>query len=794
MLALAAPAAAQVVRVRLVEEDGAKAVPGALVSLERDGVRTSQALSDGGGRAVLRGTGAGGYRVRADRIGYAGTFSEAFRAAAADTVSLTIVMPGTRVMLPEITVNSKAVCALDREEGTALAALWSEVKKALAGASLTERLAPPELEVTTFEREFDRRSQIRQERSNTTRRRGARPFVTVEPARLLERGFVEEREGETWYSAPDADLLLSDAFLSQHCFKVVPGPKDDSTLVGLAFEPTRGRKVPEVAGTLWLDKSTSELTVLDYRYVNLERRLSRGTEGGRLEFERLPSGGWIVGDWVIRMPVVARVRGRAFDGRPEERDSLLGMRESGGRAEVIDALRPAPTRSVLVGTVFDSTAGAPLEGARVSIAGGGYAATTDAQGKFRIETPTRGNFLISVEHPRVQLMQTGPLQGSARLDRGTVATADLAIPSLARLRPALCGAETPDSATTAIVVGFVRDSLGAPLPFGRLAAQLREFGLKGDGPRVLVTANSRNVAVQADGNGVYRICGVPRENRLWLAGTAGFVPAVTMVPIGAEVVAVRDITLLPGTRRAGDAVLRVAVTAAEGGRPVEGALVTLLPGSDTTRMDASGKGVVAGLPEGHHLLEVKALGFEAQQRVVEVSRRDTTTVALALAPSAQMLTTLEVAADAPRRVHPMMAGFEERRKEGLGHYFTLEQLQSRPQSTVSDVVRMSPGIRLVPRPSPCNGYAAAGSRTQSGLPRYCQGVPMLDACYFAVFVDGMNIWNARLSEPPPDLNEFRVDDLEGIEVYAGPAQLPAQYHLSGADCGAVLIWHRVSAP
>lgn len=235
----------------------------ALVSLERDGkVRVARALSDTGGRAVLQGTGAATYRIRADRIGYEGLFSESLVLGAGDSVSLALKMPGTRVMLPEIIANSKRVCDLDRETGTTLAALWGAAKQALAGTSLTG-LRPPELDVTTFERDLDRSGRVIRDQSTTARRSVARPFVTADPAALIERGFVDQGTPETGYSGPDADLLLSDSFLSVHCFRVIRAPEGEPSLVGLAFEPVKGRQVPDVKGTLWLDRRSTELRFLE---------------------------------------------------------------------------------------------------------------------------------------------------------------------------------------------------------------------------------------------------------------------------------------------------------------------------------------------------------------------------------------------------------------------------------------------------------------------------------------------------------------------------------------------------
>jgi len=49
----------------------------------------------------------------------------------------------------------------------------------------------------------------------------------------------------------------------------VRAEKDMPNAVGLGFEPVKGRRVPEIKGTLWVDRGSSELRVLDYEYVNV---------------------------------------------------------------------------------------------------------------------------------------------------------------------------------------------------------------------------------------------------------------------------------------------------------------------------------------------------------------------------------------------------------------------------------------------------------------------------------------------------------------------------------------------
>jgi hypothetical protein len=97
-------------------------------------------------------------------------------------------------------------------------------------------------------------------------------------------------------------VLLSDDFLDTHCFRMVRAEKDRPGAVGLGFEPVKGRRVPEIKGTLWVDRGSAELRMLDYEYVNVPSAVRTPGLGGRSEFARLATGDWIIKDWYIRLP------------------------------------------------------------------------------------------------------------------------------------------------------------------------------------------------------------------------------------------------------------------------------------------------------------------------------------------------------------------------------------------------------------------------------------------------------------------------------------------------------------
>jgi hypothetical protein len=132
-------------------------------------------------------------------------------------------------------------------------------------------------------------------------------------------------DGDGWTDyGPDAEVLLSDIFLRTHCFET----RAEKGLVGLAFTPARGRNLPDVKGTLWVDPDNAELRYLEFTYTRIPERLNAPKAGGRVEFMRVPNGAWIVRDWVIRMPIAQVVAGAYNTSAPR----VVGYREAGGSA------------------------------------------------------------------------------------------------------------------------------------------------------------------------------------------------------------------------------------------------------------------------------------------------------------------------------------------------------------------------------------------------------------------------------------------------------------------------------
>ncbi|MGH7565186.1 MAG: TonB-dependent receptor, partial [Gemmatimonadota bacterium] len=205
-----------------------------------------------------------------------------------------------------IDVEVDPTCRIRPGEELATARVWEEARKALNATAWTQRQGLLRYAVRSTERRLDPWTQNVEDERTETRRGVSRgsPYVALDANRLAQGGFAHLDAETQVYYAPDATTLLSSWFLDNHCFQVVPVSEAEPGLVGLSFEPIAEGNQIDVRGTLWLDARTAELSRLDFGYTGLPRSMGRIEAGGRVEFDRLATGEWIVPRWRIRMPVV----------------------------------------------------------------------------------------------------------------------------------------------------------------------------------------------------------------------------------------------------------------------------------------------------------------------------------------------------------------------------------------------------------------------------------------------------------------------------------------------------------
>ena len=332
----AAALAAQTIRGQFVDSVTRAPLSGAFLTLvDSGGSERARAITDVAGQFTLTAPEPGTYRLRSKRIGFRPYFSLALALHSGETTTYNAAVDPIPIALREVVVTGERQC--DVEADASVATLWEEAREALAAVAWTSRSPGYWYQLRRFNREVDPRGKRRRPDSTWIQIGFQQIAFRSAPAtELAAHGYVVVEDDGSWtYQAPDADVLLSDPFLRTHCFEARGGKGETAGLVGLAFTPARDRTLPDVAGTLWLDQQTSELRHLEFSYTSLPQQVNEPRAGGRVAFMRVPTGAWIVRDWVIRMPLATLRRTLAREPVPV----VVGFLEQGGSALEIKTQR-----------------------------------------------------------------------------------------------------------------------------------------------------------------------------------------------------------------------------------------------------------------------------------------------------------------------------------------------------------------------------------------------------------------------------------------------------------------------
>src|SRR5690349_21478333 len=263
---LSTGAAAQVVRGVVVEAGSGRGLPGVVVVLlDSAGKRLAGVLVGDDGKYAIRAMTPGRYAVRAERIGYRADAPTPVTLGAGQTVDLRLETQPIPVVLGVVRVTGKSACVASAADGSEVSAVWDETRKALFATDLTQRQELFSARVSRFERTLDARSgKVTHYQTNEANAVTRNPFVSENAAALSAKGYVRPSGADVIYYAPDAAVLLSDEFLADHCFRLREGEGKRAGLIGLAFEPVKGRDKPDIGGTLWIDQKSAELRDLDF--------------------------------------------------------------------------------------------------------------------------------------------------------------------------------------------------------------------------------------------------------------------------------------------------------------------------------------------------------------------------------------------------------------------------------------------------------------------------------------------------------------------------------------------------
>lgn len=806
VLATGGTAAGQTIRGVIVDGTD-RPVSGVVVfMLDSTSGVVARALSNERGEFRVIGPRAGTYRLRTLRIGYRPTITDGMVALRGGEVEKRVTLTGALVALDTVRVVDRNSCRV-MSDATAAAtfAVLEQARTALSAAQLTLSGRSISATTTVYDRTLDAEGRrVVQQSSRTTTAYVTQPWRAITPDSAHRAGFVfVANDNSTTYFAPSIDVLLSDVFVEDHCFRLVADKKQPNS-VGVAFEPSPERKrLPEIKGTLWVDKRTAELQRLDYRYVNISSEQEDAGAGGDVSFARLKNGGWVISRWNIRMPVLEQiVRAQALGGTKSQVAAIqavggevtLATRATGS---VVDTLwsKPGPA---LKGTVLDSARGAPIANARVDLLGAGAGATTDARGRFSIPSVPPGTYLVETTTP--ELSAIGTANQSTLTFQDSTESYEIRVPTPAQLLASLCAGRSLTSSEAAIVGRVHERGDTLPAAGARVVAEWTVVALR-DEHGVTAERTGKRMEGKTTADGVYRLCGVPLETTITItASTAAASSDARPVYTGSRIVRLE----LPLERDVGTTATfagRVFVDSTK--MPVEGAEIFFPELSKFGRSVATGEFRVPDIAAGEQHVIIRHIGYGVLDTKVTFAANATVDRNVYLS----RVTTLDSVVVTDRGTERMLREFEDNRRIGLGHFMDRAELAKlEPLAKLDRVVSQWPGVGFVfgsgsrtwivggrkPPPlcmaqHPSRSCAESAGLYYPDLSEAMMGVKV--ACYAQVYVDDV-LMNRGRPTRPFEVTSMFADQIEAIEWYAGASQTPTRYTELNSDCGVLVIHMR----
>ena len=210
------------------------------------------------------------------------------------------------------------------------------------------------------------------------------------------------------------------------------------------------------------------------------------------------------------------------------------------------------------------------------------------------------------------------------------------------------------------------------------------------------------------------------------------------------------------------------VTNSDATDPVAGARVFLLNNRKVVTTDSIGRFAFRELKPGSYRIEASLIGMLPLTAVVTVAEGERKDVEFRTDSLGQLMPTIFVEGESAPQLIRVLSTFERRMAIGHGRFVTRDDITRRNPMKLMDLIRFMPGVR-----SDCRGYICKIQLNHDP-----------SGCGPAIFVDEQRTHITVLDNTPPT-------DVEGIEVYRGPAETPPELNNEDARCGgAIAIWTR----
>lgn len=191
--------------------------------------------------------------------------------------------------------------------------------------------------------------------------------------------------------------------------------------------------------------------------------------------------------------------------------------------------------------------------------------------------------------------------------------------------------------------------------------------------------------------------------------------------------------------------------------------------------DSAGRYLFVALPAGTVQLLIRTPAFPATQIILALAAGEDLERTIVLDSTAEGRAAGQplpaVLVNAPGAPEPRLVDFERRRRVGRGHYLTRAEIERSGANSIQDAVRPLRGVAV-----DCGGGAGCAIRMVRA-PMRCGPDYVVDT----------RIDNTFGPSTP-------IRDVEAIEVYTGPSDVPGEFAGHSAGCGVIVIWTRSGPP
>ncbi|MEO8620730.1 MAG: TonB-dependent receptor, partial [bacterium] len=572
----------------------------------------------------------------------------------------------------------------------------------------------------------------------------------------------------------------------------------DANLIGVAFTPSRDRRDShDIEGTLWLDRGTAELRYLEYRYTNLPDVVATAKPGGRVEFLRLSDGNWLVSRWSVRMPRLV-TRDRVSEGgnrriiAASTRLALRAVQVTGG--EVIRAMRRDTVlyKAVGAGLTLQVVSRDPLvsaANATLELDATDYAATADASGLIALAPVLPGRYHARVQTPLMRSLGARPVEADVET-RADARVDSLVLPTATDVVAQVCPRDSVRNGE-GMLFGSVKDERARIVPNAAVTVGWQgSFSIVGTAAADKLAYTQQMLGALSDANGVWRICGVPRQQALSVrvatdSGTDSrdarledaMFASVDLV-VHRQSAAAREIAVATGQSIRATALVEFAVVDTLG-KPLPGTALEVFHGGGARALvtGPSGRALLPEVMTGAIAVRARHVGYMPGEVAATVAAGRNTMPIVLSAIAAPMLDTMRVVGDRVFSGMNRHDEFEIRRQNHLtAASITREDIEKR---NPIDIFQMLQGVVSIEVREMDGIMVAASTRS------FLSGMNP-SACLLTVMVNG-------LIQPSHDLRQLpSPSEIYGVEVFAGAATIPLQYTGTGNGkmCGLIAVWTR----